>query len=143
MNQKIFYVYGMLVPFVYIFLYILGGKLRPSYNHISDSVSELLSPGSPNKTLLDILNLTFAILYILFGIGVLQFVRGSEYNALVGRIGAGMIIWMICDKRLEMQANGYQRTTTMDRATRFDQYFGNGRCAHRGQIYTQRVRLRH
>jgi len=40
MNQKIFYVYGMLVPFVYISLYILGGALRPSYNHISDSVSE-------------------------------------------------------------------------------------------------------
>ena len=92
MNQKIFYVCGMLVPFVYIFMYILGGALRPGYSHISDSVSELLSPGSPNKTLLDILNVTFALLYILFGIGVFRFVRGSEYNALIGRIGAVMII---------------------------------------------------
>jgi len=68
------------------------GALRPGYSQISDSVSELLSPGSPNKSLLDILNLIFALLYTLFGIGVLLFVRGSEHNALIGRIGAGLII---------------------------------------------------
>lgn len=92
MNQNIYYVCGMLVPLVYIFMYILGGALRPGYSHISDSVSELLSPGSPNKNLLDILNITYASLYILFGFGVLLFVLGSEYNSLIGRIGAGMII---------------------------------------------------
>ncbi len=92
MNQKIFYLSGMLYPLLYIFMYILGGALRPGYSHISDSVSELLSPGSPNKSLLDILNVTYALLIILFGIGVLQFVRGNEHNALIGRIGAGMII---------------------------------------------------
>jgi hypothetical protein len=73
-------------------MYVIGGALRPGYSHIADSVSELLSPGSPNKSLLDIINLTFALLYTLFGIGVLLFVRGSEHNALIGRIGAGMII---------------------------------------------------
>lgn len=92
MNQKTLYLCGMLLPFTYITMYILGGALRPGYSHIADSVSELLSPGSPNKSLLDILNLTFALLYILFGTGVLRFVRASEDNALVGRIGAGMII---------------------------------------------------
>lgn len=74
MNQKIFSVFGMLVPPVYIFMYILGGALRPGYSHISDSVSELLSPGAPNKSLLDVVNGIFALLYTLFGIGVLQFI---------------------------------------------------------------------
>ncbi|WP_369075822.1 DUF998 domain-containing protein, partial [Flavihumibacter cheonanensis] len=71
---------------------MIGGTLRPGYSHISESVSELLSPGSPNKKLLDILNVTFALLYLLFGIGVLNFVMTSEHNVLVGRIGAGLII---------------------------------------------------
>ncbi len=77
---------------LYIFLYILGGALRPGYSQIADSVSELLSPGSPNKPLLDTLNVTFALLYASFGIGVFQFIRESEHDALIGRIGAGMII---------------------------------------------------
>lgn len=92
MNQNILYLCGMLVPLVYIFMYIIGGALRPSYSHLSDSVSELLSPGAPNKLLLDILNFTFALLYTLFGIGVFQFVIYSEHGNLVGYIGAGLII---------------------------------------------------
>ena len=83
---------GMLLPFVYIFMYILGGVLRPGYSQISDSVSELLSPGSPNISLLNTINISFALLYTLFGIGVFQYVMGNEQSALVGRIGAGMII---------------------------------------------------
>ena len=92
MDQKILYFCGMLVPFVYIFMYIIGGALRPGYSHISDSVSELLSPGAPNKQLLDIFNFTFALLYTLFGIGVFQFVIKSGQGNLVGYIGAGLII---------------------------------------------------
>jgi hypothetical protein len=92
MNHKILYVCGLLVPFAYILLYILGGALRPGYSHLAHSVSELLSPGSPNKPLLDGINVTFALLYTLFGIGVLQFVMTSDHNTLLGRIGAGLII---------------------------------------------------
>jgi hypothetical protein len=92
MDRKLFCLAGMLVPFTYIFMYILGGALRPGYSHLADSVSELLSPGSPNKPLLDSITIIFAIFYTLFGIGVLQFVLSSEYNTLLGRIGAGLII---------------------------------------------------
>ena len=92
MNQKNLYLCGMLLPIVYIFMYVLGGALRPGYSHLSDSVSELLSPGSPNKSLLDSINIAFAILFTLFGIGVFQYVMGSGQSELVGRIGAGMII---------------------------------------------------
>jgi hypothetical protein len=94
MNRKIFFLCGMLSPALYIIMTILGGALRPGYSHISDTVSELFSPGSPNKLLLDILSTTTALLTILFGIGVLQFVRGSGHSEPIGIIGAGMIITM-------------------------------------------------
>jgi len=73
MSRKIFFVCGMLIPITYIFLYILGGVLRPGYNHISNSVSELLSQGAPNRLLLSLINIAYGILHILFGFGVLQF----------------------------------------------------------------------
>ena len=92
MNRKIFLVCGMLIPFVYILLYVLGGALRPGYNHISDSVSELLSPGAPNRSLITIIDLIYGLLHILFGIGVLQFIRGGEYNTTIANIGAWFII---------------------------------------------------
>jgi hypothetical protein len=82
----------MLIPVVYVALYVIGGALRPGYNHISDSVSELLSPGAPNKTLLFVIQVIYALLHILFGIGVLQSIQASEHYPLVGRIGAWAII---------------------------------------------------
>ncbi len=92
MNRKIFFVCGMLIPIMYIFMYVLGGALRPGYNHISESVSELLSPGAPNRSLITIIDLIYGLLHIAFGIGVLQFIRGGEYNKLIANIGAWFII---------------------------------------------------
>ena len=92
MNLKGFFVCGMLFPIVYSIMTILGGALRPGYNHISDTVSELLSPGAPNKPLLVVFQIAHALLGGLFGIGVLQFVRQSQHDAVIGRVGAGMII---------------------------------------------------
>lgn len=92
MDRRILFACGILIPVTYIFMYILGGALRPGYNHISDSVSELLSPGAPNRSLITIIDLVYGLLHVLFGIGVLQFIWGSEHNSLVGSIGGWMII---------------------------------------------------
>ncbi len=92
MSGRLAYVCGMLHPFLYILLYILGGALRAGYNHISDSVSELLSPGAPNRALLGTIQVVYALLLVVFGIGVFQFVRESEFDAAIARIGAGMIV---------------------------------------------------
>ncbi len=91
MVRKIFLVCGMLIPFTYILMYVLGGALRPGYNHIVDSVSELLSPGAPNRVLITGIDLIYGLLHILFGIGVLQVFQNSENKSLIGSIG----IWMI------------------------------------------------
>lgn len=42
--------------------------------------------------MLSIIHITYALLHILFGIGILQFIQESEHNLLIGRIGAWMII---------------------------------------------------
>jgi hypothetical protein len=79
-------------PLLFVFTAILGGALRPGYSHLSDTISELFSPGAPNKGLLDPLHAAYALLLVLFGIGVLQFVRGREGSRRIGVAGASLLI---------------------------------------------------
>jgi hypothetical protein len=67
-----------------VFTAILGGALRPGYSHITDTVSELFSPGSPNKFLLTILHTTFAVFLTLFGVGLLRFVQDTGKFKTIG-----------------------------------------------------------
>jgi hypothetical protein len=92
MHRKILYISGLLIPISYFLLYIIGGALRPGYSQISNSVSELLSPGSPNKTLLFLIQMYYAVLHILFGIGVLQFIQENGEKITLGSVGGWMVI---------------------------------------------------
>jgi hypothetical protein len=74
----------------------LGGAIRPGYSHISDTISELFAPGSPNKLFLDVLHAIFAVLLILFGIGLLQFFQGAKRLKRIGLVGASLFILMGC-----------------------------------------------
>lgn len=85
---------GVIAPVLFVGMTILGGALRPGYSHVADTASELFSPGSPNKLLLDTLHTTFTILLILFGIGLLRFVRESEHPTRLGKVGAWLYIAM-------------------------------------------------
>lgn len=85
-GSKSYYLAGIIAPFVFIFTAVLGGLLRPGYSHMSNTISELFSPGSPNKVLLDILHSSYAVLLIIFGIGLLQFTsnhRASSPRAVI------------------------------------------------------------
>jgi hypothetical protein len=61
---------------------------------MSETVSELFSPGSPNKPLLDAIHTIFALLLTLFGIGLLRLVRGSDRARRIGVAGASLFIAM-------------------------------------------------
>jgi hypothetical protein len=87
---------GITAPLLFVFMAILGGAIRPGYSHIADTVSELFSPGSPNKLPLDILYTIFAILLILFGFGIVQLVQKTNTYTRIGIIGASLFIAMGC-----------------------------------------------
>ena len=82
---------GLLVGPSYIVLYLLGGRLRAGYSHIADSVSELLAPDAPNKIGLATLQVVYALLHVLFGLGVLDAISKSNPSTL-GVIGAWTIV---------------------------------------------------
>jgi hypothetical protein len=91
-NMKFLFYTGMAIPIIYISLYLLGGALRTDYSHISNSVSELLSPGSPSRPLLVTIQLIYALLHITFGLGVVWFFMESGTDRLTGLIGSWSII---------------------------------------------------
>jgi hypothetical membrane protein len=94
MKLRFFFLCGMIAPVLFVVTAILGGALRPGYSHIRDTMSELFSPGSPNKALLDAFHTIFALLLISFGIGLLLFVLRSRRKMLLGSLGAASYIAM-------------------------------------------------
>jgi hypothetical protein len=94
MNRRFLSMCGLIAPVLFVFMTILGGAMRPGYSHLSDTVSELFSPGSPNKLLLDTLHTIYAFLLVLFGIGVLQLVQESVRSRMIGVVGASAFIAM-------------------------------------------------
>jgi hypothetical protein len=96
MNRRLLFICGMVAPWWFVFMTILGGAIRPRYSHITDTMSELFAPGSPNKSFLDILHAIFAVLLILFGIGLLQFFQRTNPLKRIGQVGASLFILMGC-----------------------------------------------
>ncbi|MFC1957038.1 DUF998 domain-containing protein [Chloroflexota bacterium] len=68
--NKAFAICGIIAPILYLLTAIIGGVLSPGYSHISDTVSELLVAGAPNRPLLNTLLITEYFLAILFAIGL-------------------------------------------------------------------------
>jgi hypothetical protein len=92
MNKRKIYYFGFLTPILFVFTAILGGALRPGYSHISNTVSELFSHGSPNRTPLTILYLIFAILLSIYGVSLLCFVFKFKQNKWSGIVAAGSFL---------------------------------------------------
>ena len=91
-DLKVLYLSGMAIPIVYILLYIIGGLLRSNYSHISNSVSELLSPGAPNRKWMMMIQVIYALLHLVFGFTVLWFIYEWGNNHILGQIGAWLIV---------------------------------------------------
>lgn len=90
MIQTVVLFCGLLIGPSYVLPYVLGGAMRTDYSHVSNSVSELLSPGAPHRKGLAVIQATYALLHVLFGLGVWDAVRDDTGN-LLGDSGAWTI----------------------------------------------------
>lgn len=75
---KITAICGMLGPIIYTLMWIIGGILQPGYSHIANDVSELLARGAPDKLLMDIMNITAAILLFIFFLSSHKSINNGE-----------------------------------------------------------------
>ena len=93
MRNKVLLLGGLLAPVVYVTAVILGGLLRPGYDHLGQYVSELIAAGAPNKPLLDPLFALYNILTIGCAVGLFTAVRGarSDKGQTAGLLAAGIL----------------------------------------------------
>ena len=79
--NRVFAVCGIISPLLYLMMVIIGGALIPGYSHVTETVSELLVAGAPNRPLLATLMISSSVLGILFPIGLHRGInegRGSK-----------------------------------------------------------------
>ena len=100
MNLKIFSLFGILAPLFYIIPTIVGGLLRPGYNHLSNSVSDLLVSGAPNKMYIVGPFTLYPIFLCIFGFGLFSILKSQPFplsskTGLAGFILIGVTIGLL------------------------------------------------
>jgi hypothetical protein len=100
MNLKVFSFFGILAPLFYIIPTIIGGLLRPGYNHLSNSVSDLLVSGAPNKIYIVGPFTLYPIFLCIFGFGLFSVLKSqplplSSKTGLIGFILIGAVIGVL------------------------------------------------
>jgi hypothetical protein len=100
MNLKVFSLFGILAPLFYIIPTIVGGLLRPGYNHLTNSVSDLLVSGAPNKIYIVGPFTLYPIFLCIFGFGLFSVLKSqpmplSSKTGLAGFILIGAVLGVL------------------------------------------------
>jgi hypothetical protein len=69
MFRKILLYCGIAAPILYVITVVVGAAVRHDYSHIVNAISELLSNGAPNKSILDVIFNFYNALLLAFAIG--------------------------------------------------------------------------
>jgi hypothetical protein len=89
MKSTVISLFGIVAPLFYIIPTVVGGLLRPGYSHISNSVSDLLASGAPNRIYLMIPFTVYPVFLSVFGFGLFAILRSkpAPLNSTTGLIG--------------------------------------------------------
>jgi len=89
MKLTVISLFGIVAPLFYIIPTIVGGLLRPGYSHLSNSVSDLLASGAPNRIYLMIPFTVYPIFLSVFGFGLFSVLKSkpAPLNSQTGLIG--------------------------------------------------------
>ena len=99
--KKIYPLFGIIGPVVYILAVFIGGAIRHDYSALYNSISELTMVNAPNKILLDILFGFYNIALLIFGIGAYldSSIDSKKYNVatlmlvLIGILGLLVLVF--------------------------------------------------
>src|SRR5687768_17915979 len=110
-TRQVLLVSGILSSLVYIATDVLGGLRYPGYSFTSQAISELMATGAPSEAFVDPLFLTYGVLALAFGVGVLREAAGLS-GALRGTGAASVgcsARYIDTDRRREDAQSGGER----------------------------------
>jgi len=87
--KKLYPLFGIIGPLIYILAVFLGGAIRHDYNLLYNSISELSMLNAPNKLLRDVLFGIYNVFIIFFGLGAYS---DSNINNKKFNIAAFMLV---------------------------------------------------
>jgi hypothetical membrane protein len=93
--KKIYAIFGILGPIVYILAVFIGSAIRNDYSQLVNTISELTLANAPNKLLMDIMFTVYNISIIIFGLGAYldsmdnskKYKTATIFLALIGLFG--------------------------------------------------------
>jgi hypothetical membrane protein len=99
--KKIYPLFGIIGPVVYILAVFIGSALRHDYSAFYNSISELSNANAPNKLFLDVLFGIYNISLLIFGLGAYldSSNKSKKYNAatlmlvIIGVLGLLVLIF--------------------------------------------------
>jgi hypothetical membrane protein len=99
--KKIYPLFGIIGPLVYIFAVFIGGAIRHDYSAIYNSISELSMANAPNIILMDVLFGIYNIFIVIFGLGAYldsnitdrKFNAASRMLVIIGILGLMVLIF--------------------------------------------------
>jgi len=99
--KKIYTIFGIIGPLVYILAVFIGGALRHDYSALYNSISELTMTNAPNKILLDVLFGIYNIFLVIFGLGAFfdNKINSRKYNTatimlmVIGILGLAVLFF--------------------------------------------------
>lgn len=81
---------GIVAPILYALTVVIGGAFTPGYGHYSDTVSELVGIGAPNKALIDPILMVASLLGVAYGIEAFRLWK--RLSMLLGAAGLGVLL---------------------------------------------------
>ncbi len=99
--KKVYALFGIIGPLIYILAVFIGGAIRHDYSAIYNAISELTMANAPNKLLLDILFGIYNIFLLIFGLGAYldSRINSKKYNTatimlvIIGILGLLVLIF--------------------------------------------------
>src|SRR5919106_1187150 len=93
MARKALLVCGILSSLLYVATDVLGGMRYEGYSFTSQAISELMATGAPSEAFVDPLFITYGVLILAFGVGVLrEGVRRSRALRITGALLMGYAV---------------------------------------------------
>lgn len=100
--KKIYPLFGIIAPVVYILAVFIGGALRHDYSPFYNSISELSMANAPNLLLMDVLFSIYNVFLLIFGLGAYldsnvdnskKYKAATIMLALIGVLGLMVLVF--------------------------------------------------
>jgi hypothetical membrane protein len=91
--KRVYPVFGIISPLLYISAVLIGGFLRSDYSHVSNAISELVMTNAPNKMLIELIFTFYNLSLAIFGFSAFCYLESprtklmKSASVMLGMIG--------------------------------------------------------